>query len=289
MQESNKDVLMSSDAAAHTPAVAAAPATGASGDADRTQSGAGAGPSGAGRASSQDTTAAAGAGQQRRGQRIGRARGTPAAVASASTAAPAGRVGRANRVDPDEDMGGGDADSDGDDDSGGGDDDSVVSGGPPQEPDPLYDEDAGKAAGTSRCGRTLHHGHRSTLGGCIAAGSVSPQSPCRLWLAAACLAPRHAFAHVAGHSSFCPFLNTQTYGVLTPCAHVFTSRLTDDADAAWAERQRGGRVSDAVLSCPGCFTMLCLDCQKHDKYHNQYRAMFVVNCQVRRAISCRLV
>ncbi|KAK3747137.1 hypothetical protein QZH41_015126, partial [Actinostola sp. cb2023] len=38
--------------------------------------------------------------------------------------------------------------------------------------------------------------------------------------------------------------------------------------------------SDAILSCPACLTMLCIDCQRHDTYKNQYRAMFVMNCSV---------
>jgi hypothetical protein len=38
--------------------------------------------------------------------------------------------------------------------------------------------------------------------------------------------------------------------------------------------------SDAVLNCPACFTVLCLDCQRHEVYNTQYRAMFVVNCTV---------
>ncbi|GIM06548.1 hypothetical protein Vretimale_10840, partial [Volvox reticuliferus] len=60
----------------------------------------------------------------------------------------------------------------------------------------------------------------------------------------------------------------------------FYDEAADDEDAAWAERQREGRVSDAVLSCPGCFTTLCIDCQRHEKYHHQYRAMFVMNCTI---------
>ncbi|XP_076030833.1 E2F-associated phosphoprotein-like [Oratosquilla oratoria] len=41
--------------------------------------------------------------------------------------------------------------------------------------------------------------------------------------------------------------------------------------------------SDAVLNCPACLTThLCLDCQRHEKYTNQYRAMFVFNCKVDR-------
>jgi len=38
--------------------------------------------------------------------------------------------------------------------------------------------------------------------------------------------------------------------------------------------------SDAVLNCPACFTVLCLDCQRHAVYKTQYRAMFVINCTV---------
>ena len=38
--------------------------------------------------------------------------------------------------------------------------------------------------------------------------------------------------------------------------------------------------SDAILNCPACLTTLCLDCQRHELYHNQYRAMFVLNCSI---------
>lgn len=38
--------------------------------------------------------------------------------------------------------------------------------------------------------------------------------------------------------------------------------------------------SDAVLNCPACLSLLCLDCQRHDIYKSQYRAMFVSNCKV---------
>jgi len=38
--------------------------------------------------------------------------------------------------------------------------------------------------------------------------------------------------------------------------------------------------SDAVLNCPACFTVLCLDCQRHAVYKTQYRAMFVIDCTV---------
>jgi hypothetical protein len=40
------------------------------------------------------------------------------------------------------------------------------------------------------------------------------------------------------------------------------------------------RNSDAVLSCPCCFTIVCMDCQRHVRYCNQYRAMFVMNIGV---------
>jgi len=56
----------------------------------------------------------------------------------------------------------------------------------------------------------------------------------------------------------------------------------DDADEKWVSKRfvKSGRVSDAVLSCPACFTNLCFDCQRHDVYKTQYRAMFVQNCRV---------
>ena len=41
------------------------------------------------------------------------------------------------------------------------------------------------------------------------------------------------------------------------------------------------RNSDAVLSCPCCFTIVCMDCQQHERYDNLYRAMFVQSIAVR--------
>eukprot|EP00262_Sarcandra_glabra_P006221 TRINITY_DN18348_c0_g1_i1.p1 TRINITY_DN18348_c0_g1~~TRINITY_DN18348_c0_g1_i1.p1 ORF type:complete len:157 (+),score=19.50 TRINITY_DN18348_c0_g1_i1:23-493(+) len=55
----------------------------------------------------------------------------------------------------------------------------------------------------------------------------------------------------------------------------------DDKDESWVNKKRKGRSSDAVLSCPACFTTLSLDCQRHAKYLTQYRAMFVVNCKIK--------
>merc|ERR1712129_176686 len=40
------------------------------------------------------------------------------------------------------------------------------------------------------------------------------------------------------------------------------------------------RYSDAILSCPCCLTIVCMDCQRHEKFENQYRAMFVMNIVV---------
>jgi hypothetical protein len=41
------------------------------------------------------------------------------------------------------------------------------------------------------------------------------------------------------------------------------------------------RNSDAVLSCPCCLACVTMDTQKHERYANQYRAMFVMNIMVR--------
>jgi hypothetical protein len=46
--------------------------------------------------------------------------------------------------------------------------------------------------------------------------------------------------------------------------------------------------SDAILTCPYCFTYLCFDCQRHELYHNQYRALFVRNCVVNRTERYRI-
>ncbi|CAM4648988.1 unnamed protein product [Leuciscus chuanchicus] len=74
----------------------------------------------------------------------------------------------------------------------------------------------------------------------------------------------------------------------------------DDRDQAWVDAKRKSYryqrrlppsanrknkaqalpSSDAVLNCPACMTTLCLDCQRHEKYRTQYRAMFVMNCTV---------
>ncbi|XP_020548785.1 E2F-associated phosphoprotein isoform X2 [Sesamum indicum] len=60
----------------------------------------------------------------------------------------------------------------------------------------------------------------------------------------------------------------------------FYDQGLDDKDELWVQKQRGGRASDAVLCCPACFTTLCLDCQRHEKYVTQYRAIFVMNCRI---------
>ncbi|XP_068938295.1 E2F-associated phosphoprotein isoform X2 [Petaurus breviceps papuanus] len=69
----------------------------------------------------------------------------------------------------------------------------------------------------------------------------------------------------------------------------------DNRDQAWVDAQRRGyhflgmqpshqqqavSNSDAVLNCPACMTTLCFDCQRHEYYKTQYRAMFVMNCSV---------
>lgn len=75
---------------------------------------------------------------------------------------------------------------------------------------------------------------------------------------------------------------------------------SDESDQKWIDNERrvarsvstthnisdvsGGRVgvavSDATLNCPACLTQVCLDCQRHDVYRTQYRAMFVRNCRI---------
>ncbi|RUS22144.1 E2F-associated phospho protein-domain-containing protein [Endogone sp. FLAS-F59071] len=66
----------------------------------------------------------------------------------------------------------------------------------------------------------------------------------------------------------------------------------DNADERWLTRQITKTMpkdirtakdppvarTDAVLTCPMCFTPVCYSCQRHENYLNQYRAIFVTNC-----------
>ena len=87
-------------------------------------------------------------------------------------------------------------------------------------------------------------------------------------------------------------------------ADEFYGEDLDDEDEAWVYKHlRGGteesvsirkegsekleqakmlkpRESDAVLSCPLCFNIVCMDCQQHEQYEDQFRAMFVMNIGV---------
>ncbi|KAK9682043.1 hypothetical protein RND81_10G046600 [Saponaria officinalis] len=40
----------------------------------------------------------------------------------------------------------------------------------------------------------------------------------------------------------------------------------DDKDESWVTNKRKGRTTDAVLSCPACFTTLCQDCQRVGRF-----------------------
>eukprot|EP00042_Codosiga_hollandica_P024583 m.104605 g.104605 ORF g.104605 m.104605 type:complete len:329 (-) comp51603_c0_seq1:125-1111(-) len=89
---------------------------------------------------------------------------------------------------------------------------------------------------------------------------------------------------------------------------LFYDPNQDDEDDKWVNRQRHAHLrldmtgqeskaktagmqnaalgikaennSDAILNCPACMNILCLDCQQHDTYKTQFRAMFVVNCLI---------
>lgn len=59
----------------------------------------------------------------------------------------------------------------------------------------------------------------------------------------------------------------------------------DDEDIEWLRVHSSGvsdLPSDAVLSCPACFTTLCLCSQRHEIYKEQYRAIFVMNCLIQK-------
>jgi len=51
---------------------------------------------------------------------------------------------------------------------------------------------------------------------------------------------------------------------------------SDDADEMWVQTHFGASLkSDAVVSCPACFTPLSYVTQRHEIYTNQFRALSV--------------
>uniref|UniRef100_A0A1I7VD55 E2F-associated phosphoprotein n=1 Tax=Loa loa TaxID=7209 RepID=A0A1I7VD55_LOALO len=51
-------------------------------------------------------------------------------------------------------------------------------------------------------------------------------------------------------------------------------------DTRTKQKKDQDHETDAVLSCPACMSLLTRDCQRHELYLNQYRAIFVENCNV---------
>lgn len=104
-------------------------------------------------------------------------------------------------------------------------------------------------------------------------------------------------------SSYCSSSSSPKTDQLDESDELLYDPNADDDDEKWVENKRklylglsgdsksGSRKpnaqmgtlcpgSDAVLNCPGCMTVLCLDCQQHEIYKTQYRAMFVLNCNI---------
>lgn len=69
---------------------------------------------------------------------------------------------------------------------------------------------------------------------------------------------------------------------------LFYDDQEDEDNEKWVKEHRkitrgqdvGDGEADGVLSCPGCMVELTRDCQRHEIYKTQYRAMFVSNCQL---------
>ncbi|CAI5446057.1 unnamed protein product [Caenorhabditis angaria] len=70
---------------------------------------------------------------------------------------------------------------------------------------------------------------------------------------------------------------------------LFYDDEEDDENEKWVKEKRkemrgsdgpAMNEADGVLSCPGCMVELTRDCQRHEVYKTQYRAMFVSNCQI---------
>jgi len=79
----------------------------------------------------------------------------------------------------------------------------------------------------------------------------------------------------AEKQEFVDLFTTGKYG-LEPDALYDES--ADEEDESYVKAHNLAKVakSDAVLSCGRCFAVVCVDCQRHVKYENQFRAMFVL-------------
>lgn len=66
----------------------------------------------------------------------------------------------------------------------------------------------------------------------------------------------------------------------------------DSDDERWVAENlvKGGVAGDTAhrLSCPSCFALLCLQCQPHEEYEGQFRAVFVQNCGVKAGQTLRV-
>ncbi|KAG6584566.1 E2F-associated phosphoprotein [Phytophthora cinnamomi] len=61
----------------------------------------------------------------------------------------------------------------------------------------------------------------------------------------------------------------------------------DEADEQWVQTNFGGAraakpETDATLCCPCCFVTVCMVCERHATYANQYRATAAINCRVKK-------
>lgn len=223
------------------------------------------------------TAPAAGDKQPESAQHAGAAAAAPGGAAAAAPSRARGRRRRSLSADskscPNEDrwwLSESEAESDG----GGGDSEEEELAAarrplPPEEQDPLYDPTADDEVGWGR-------GHAACCTWVIAYASRLPR----------------AAAAAAEASQTCVWTRTRRGRARVeprplPAAHLLclaqaspSRPLKPPQDDKWAERQRRGRPTDAILSCPSCFTAVCIECQEHATIHTQYRAVFTMNCEV---------
>jgi hypothetical protein len=66
-----------------------------------------------------------------------------------------------------------------------------------------------------------------------------------------------------------------------PAPPAAAARGGTEASAEGAASSVKEVPTDGQLSCPACFTPVCLDCQRHQNYMQQFRAIFVMNVRIR--------
>lgn len=90
----------------------------------------------------------------------------------------------------------------------------------------------------------------------------------------------YVYKHMRGGIQESIMVRTANNTVGTSSSQPLDTNPEDSSTPSRPRKVLKPRNSDAVLSCPCCFNIVCMDCQRHQKYLHQFRAMFVMGIAV---------